>query len=75
MSPGQNQELTDLSGSHGGLGFDGERARLSSEVDDDVLRLLELEVVVGVQDHSVGQRQGLRGALSGFHHHHREAGI
>ena len=56
--------MSYLSGGHGRVRLNSERVRLAGEVDDDVLGLLQLGVIVGVDRDAVGQRQRLGGALA-----------
>jgi hypothetical protein len=62
----------NLSRSHRWVGLDGEGETSSGEVNYDMLWLLELSVIVGVQDDAIRQRQRLGGALARFHQHHCE---
>ena len=66
--------MSYLSGGHGRVRLYSERVRLAGEVDDDVLGLLQLGVIVGVDRDAVGQRQRLGGALACLQLHPVESG-
>ena len=55
-----------LSGRHGRLRLHREGESLPCKVDDDVLRLLQLQMIAGVEDDPVGQGERLGRALARF---------